>query len=304
VSVPEPVFQQPLEVLLGRFASRCDAIGARVVVRSASGDVVTWATVARDGEHMEAPGTERLWEAIAVQVMDDRCVQLTSGAAGLPAVVAAVPLDAPAGQSGALCCGFDVEALGGATRLLWMASSFAHTMSLCLDDPGGFGRMIGAAVVDPLTQCHNALAMWECLDREISRSSRQRTPLACTFVDLDNFKDVNEAGGHLNGDVVLAAVGAALSACVRGYDTVARFGGDEFVVVMPNSTEKQARALVARMAHEISAATSSLCEVPVTASFGTSQLRFDEPAAALLQRADQRMLESKRARRESAAVTQ
>ena len=86
-------------------------------------------------------------------------------------------------------------------------------------------------------------------------------------------------------------------ACVRGYDTVARFGGDEFVVIMPNSTEKQARALVERMSRQVIAATTPLAAVPVTASFGTAQLRFDEPAAALLERADQRMLENKRARR-------
>ena len=257
---------QPLEVLLGRFAARCDAVEARVIGREA-----TLATVQRDG----APTTDPdAWETLAAETIEDRGVTLQTGATGLPDLVLSLPIEAPVGVAAALCAGFERDVLTHTTTVLWTASSFAHTMSLCLDDPSGFGRMIAGAVTDPLTQCGNALAMWECLEREINRASRQRTPLACTFVDLE-----------CDDDELVAAAGTALSGCVRGYDTVTRFGGDEFVVIMPNSTEKQARALVDRMAREVVAATTPLADDPVTASFGTAQLRFDEPAATLLQRA-------------------
>ena len=99
-----------------------------------------------------------------------------------------------------------------------------------------------------------------------------------------------------------AAVGAALCATVRGYDTVARFGGDEFVVIMPNSTEKQARALAERMSQRVIAATAPLASSTISASFGTVQWRFDETSASLLERADRRMFETKRARRGEGAV--
>lgn len=288
----EQPFQQPLEVLLARFAVRSDAITARVMGR-ADGAYVTWASWKREGAPPDAEGP---WTALAARACDDRRVGLASGSGGLPDVVLAVPLDAPGRPAGALCGGFTREALVEAAVLVWTAASFAQTMSLCLDDPAGFGRLIGAAAVDPLTHCLNPQSMWESLDREVSRAGRQRTPLTCAFVDLDGFKEVNDEDGHLSGDAVLAAVGTALSASVRAYDSVSRFGGDEFVIVMPNSTEKQARALVERMSANVIEATTAL-GAPVTASFGIAQWRFDEPSAALLERADRNMLDAKRARR-------
>ena len=202
---------QPLGVLLGRFAARCDAVEARVIGPTDDDRLATFAAFEREGTPIGPPDRERRWEELAADNLADQRIQLTSGRDGLPDVVVAVPIDGPMGAAAVLCGGFESDALTQATGILWTARSFAYTMSLCLDDPDGFGRMIGAAAIDPLTQCSNALSMWESLEREINRASRQRTPLACMFVDLDGFKQVNEDGGHLTGDVVLAAVGAALS---------------------------------------------------------------------------------------------
>jgi len=85
--VPEPSVQQPLSVLLGRFASRSDAADARILARDDLGEFELWAAYVREGEDPQAREDDRLWEAIAVQVMDDCRVQLTSGAPGLPGVV-------------------------------------------------------------------------------------------------------------------------------------------------------------------------------------------------------------------------
>jgi diguanylate cyclase (GGDEF)-like protein len=292
-------FQQPLEVLLGRFATRCDAITARVVGRTAEGDAVTWARFAREQDDVDSVEADLRWMSAAAHVMDDPRARLTSGTPGMPDVVVSVPIGAPGRVIGALCGGFHTQVLTEAAVVLWTASGFAQTMALCVDDPQGFGRMLGAAEIDPLTGCRSPLAMWETLEREISRADRQRSPLTCAFIDLDHFKQVNEDSGHLGGDRILAAVGAELCACVRGYDTVARFGGDEFVVILPNSTEKQARALVTRMQRQVEATTTPLARAPVTASVGVAQWRFGEDAASLVERADLRMLENKRIARDA-----
>ena len=91
-----------------------------------------------------------------------------------------------------------------------------------------------AAAIDPLTGCLNHGAMRERLAEEIARARRQGTPLAVTILDLDDFKRVNDTYGHPTGDALLRHVAEALRAEYRSFDQVARYGGDEFVVILPN----------------------------------------------------------------------
>lgn len=96
------------------------------------------------------------------------------------------------------------------------------------------------ALVDTLTGVNNRRKLDTELAREIERASRQRTPLALMIADLDHFKQYNDRYGHDGGDVVLRAVGTYLKLSVRGYDQVFRFGGEEFVVLLPNTTTEGA----------------------------------------------------------------
>src|SRR4029079_18015355 len=88
-----------------------------------------------------------------------------------------------------------------------------------------------AARTDGLTGCLNHAAMQDTLRREVERASRTGRRLSLAIVDLDDFKDVNEEHGHQVGDRVLQSVGETLRDNVRTYDTVARYGGDEFAVI-------------------------------------------------------------------------
>ena len=106
------------------------------------------------------------------------------------------------------------------------------------------------------------------------------------MADLDHFKRVNDTYGHEAGDKVLAAFSDLLRRCTRATDVVARFGGEEFVVLMPATDLAQASAIAERIRGEFAACRVEPLPDPVTASFGVAQLAAGEQGPALLRRAD------------------
>ena len=100
---------------------------------------------------------------------------------------------------------------------------------------------------DPLTELYNRRFMEESLYRELRRAAREEGTVGVLMIDLDRFKELNDAFGHAAGDAALRAIGKILEGAVRGGDIAARFGGEEFVVVLPNAsladTERRAEAL-------------------------------------------------------------
>src|SRR3954452_22538312 len=155
-----------------------------------------------------------------------------------------------------------------------------------------------AAAIDPLTGCLNHGAMRERLSEEIARARRQGTPLAVTIMDLDNFKRVNDVYGHPTGDVLLRHVAEALRAEYRSFDQVARSGGNDFVVILPNVRGPRAdiaasRAL--RVLREIHVARPDGGHEGITVSCGVAEWVEPEGPAELLERADQALRGSKAA---------
>lgn len=104
-----------------------------------------------------------------------------------------------------------------------------------------------AASTDSKTGLLNAVAWDHLAQRELARSQRDETPLAILIIDIDRFKLVNDRYGHLVGDAVLRGVGRCLDAEVREYDTVGRFGGEEFVAVLPDTDDGAAMAVAERL---------------------------------------------------------
>jgi diguanylate cyclase (GGDEF)-like protein/PAS domain S-box-containing protein len=159
--------------------------------------------------------------------------------------------------------------------------------------------MAALALHDPLTGLANRRLFRDLLDAGLARTQRNGLPLAVAFVDLDDFKNVNDSHGHDVGDLVLCETARRLVATVRGTDTVARFGGDEFVIVFdPNDVSS--RNIVDRIDRALAAPIYVTLDMVVTcpASIGSADTRtIGYNAEALITAADQAMYEVKRARR-------
>jgi len=110
-----------------------------------------------------------------------------------------------------------------------------------------YEKMRRTAETDPLTGCFNRLALNVILDEEIPRVKRHNKPLSLLMVDLCDFKKFNDLYSHIVGDRILKTVARLLQECTRKTDKVVRYGGDEFLVLMPNTNEVQARAVVERI---------------------------------------------------------
>ncbi len=153
-----------------------------------------------------------------------------------------------------------------------------------------------AARTDTLTGALNHGAMLERLGEEVDRARRYGGGLACLLIDLDDFKRINDTWGHATGDEVLRRVAAALRAEFRAHDQVARYGGDEFVVVLPHADGVRAEAAARRAlrrVHDIHV-VSEEDRVAVRASIGVAGWIEGETAAGLLAKADRALLAGKR----------
>ena len=151
-----------------------------------------------------------------------------------------------------------------------------------------------AATNDPLTNVHNARAFSEELGQELGRNRRYGRPLALIYLDLDDFKRVNDAHGHVTGDAVLRLVADAMRSEVRAADIVGRLGGDEFGVLMPETDAAVAHAAALRLASGIR--TVFRGTPSVTASIGVVAVTGTEAGTdELIRKADAAMYEAKRA---------
>lgn len=112
-------------------------------------------------------------------------------------------------------------------------------------------RLENLSLVDPLTQLYNRRALEQMLGKEVTRANRQGTPLSVVLLDLEHFKDINENLGTQAGDELLVVASKLLRATFRGSDSVFRYGGDEFIVVMPETTETQAEHALKRLTSAI-----------------------------------------------------
>ena len=155
---------------------------------------------------------------------------------------------------------------------------------------------------DPLTGLANRRFLYATLDREIDRVTRAGDSALLMMLDIDHFKSINDAHGHLAGDLVLQSVARTLSACVRPMDTVARYGGEEFAVVLPSCQATFARAVAERMRRAIETTPvriSPVEQVNVTVSVGGAfALQWIRSTKQLwAERADQQLYLAKQAGR-------
>jgi len=154
-------------------------------------------------------------------------------------------------------------------------------------------QMARLIIQDPLTNVLNARAFADRLGQELDRNRRYPRPLALMYMDLDNFKVINDTHGHQTGDAVLRLVADAMRSSVRQADVVGRLGGDEFAVLMPETDAQLADAAAKRL---IASLRNVFKGTPnVTASIGVvSCTATDASTDDLLRRADQAMYDAKK----------
>ncbi len=142
---------------------------------------------------------------------------------------------------------------------------------------------------DDLTGLANQHQMYEFLSHEIQRSNRYGSPLSVCFLDLDYFKQVNTNYGHQTGSKILKEVAKLLKAQIRSLDLGVRFGGDEFVLILPQTNQSGAYIAAERFRNALSAKPVFLVdghEIHITASIGISTYEKPESKESLLDRAD------------------
>ncbi len=151
------------------------------------------------------------------------------------------------------------------------------------------------AATDPLTGLANRRRTLQLLE-QLARDARLDTAPVVMLCDLDHFKRINDGWGHAMGDQVLVAVANALRASTRDADTVARWGGEEFLIVLPATRDLDATELAERLRVRVEAlqvADRHQCPVPVTLSIGIAPLAADETGSAWLKRADEALYRAK-----------
>lgn len=156
------------------------------------------------------------------------------------------------------------------------------------------------ATTDPLTQLLNRRSLLEVAEYELLQRKRRPAPLAFVLADIDHFKSINDQHGHAAGDAVLRAVSQTLRQALREQDSVARWGGEEFLVLMPDASLEVAQSVAERLRKQI-----STIEVPfndthikVRMTFGVSSHQDDEPVDAPINRADAALYRGKVAGRD------
>jgi diguanylate cyclase (GGDEF)-like protein len=176
----------------------------------------------------------------------------------------------------------DIEYIASSLGVLRQAERNAHT--------------------DALTGLGNRHWMRTMFEREVVRTLHANKALCLMMIDVDNFKAFNDRYGHIAGDRVLVAVAEALREYLRPTDLVARFGGDEYAVLLPDLQLNQARQTAERIRQQIAALSPPSLSTAITVSIGVAARTDRDDVATLVQRADAAMYDAKEAGRNRVAV--
>jgi diguanylate cyclase (GGDEF)-like protein len=150
------------------------------------------------------------------------------------------------------------------------------------------------AATDELTRLANRRFFNDCLASAMSAAVRHNYPLSMIMADLDHFKVVNDTFGHGEGDKVLKAFADLLRESIRAEDVAARWGGEEFIVILPHTQCEAAAALAERIRTDFEQRSGSVAPISLSASFGVVQLQEGDDADALIRRADDALYRAKR----------
>ncbi|MDJ0806366.1 MAG: DUF484 family protein [Gammaproteobacteria bacterium] len=150
----------------------------------------------------------------------------------------------------------------------------ATVAGVCLENSINRERLIISGLTDPLTELHNRRYLDRRLDEELARASRYHQPMSCLFVDADHFKKINDTYGHKAGDTALRELAVRIRSQLRANDIATRYGGEEFALLLPQTTLDEALLLAERIRLEIANTPIPLDDgndIWITVSIGVSE---------------------------------
>ncbi len=179
-----------------------------------------------------------------------------------------------------------------------LAQNFAERISLALDNFRLWARLLQQSIRDPLTGLFNRRYMEETLARELARADRKGAPLGVIMLDIDKFKDFNDSFGHDAGDEMLKAIGAFFPAHVRREDVVCRYGGEEFIIILPGATLEASAERARKLCEEVRTLRVEHDRTalgPISLSLGVAAYPgHGATGVAVVQAADQALLRAKK----------
>jgi diguanylate cyclase (GGDEF)-like protein len=295
-----------LAILVRHCCARLGFTRAVVLVRSGS----MWEGVRDDGTveaHLDvsdhpAPLVTDAWSSstpMLVRIVDDDLLDLVLPSAR-NVVVAPMTVDGEHLGVAVAEWGGGADARIPTSTVRGLAQAAMHT-ALSLRNARLLGENERLATRDSLTGLANRRLFDESLQREVARAQRLGTALSLLVLDVDHFKQVNDTYGHQTGDSVLREVADALVANTKNYDVAARYGGDEFVLLLPGCSRIDALNVAERVRNGIARAVD---EAPVTISAGVATMPDNaNDAGRLLAAADAALYDAKRTGRDRVAVS-
>jgi len=179
----------------------------------------------------------------------------------------------------------------------------ASVVGICIEGAVNVSRLSRAGITDPLTGIKNRRFLDARMYEEVARARRMREPLAFLFIDIDHFKKVNDVYGHESGDIILQEIAARIQHQLRANDVLARWGGEEFAILLTMVDPIEACLVAERLHHNVTNRSYTLPkdeQVKVTLSIGVSSMISDSPDTTieetvkiLSRRADQALLYAK-----------
>lgn len=250
---------------------------------------------AREGHELEPGSTSQtlVEQALAAHGPLLEPTPPVGGVAEVEAIAA--PIHSADAVVGAIYAGFSPASSERAEELGWAAESYGRIAGLCMSKDLTMAEVFGSVGFDTLTGCLTYGGVLEVVRAEIQRSRRGGHRLSCCFLGLDGFERVNDAGGRLEANRVLAAVGQAMRQSARTYDAVGHLGGDEFVVVLPETGGVSGARTAARYRAAALRAIRETTAVPIDASVGIAEWDGDGSAIDLLGAADRALGQAKAA---------